>query len=89
MEGRGWNTSVGTATPYGLDIPGIEPWWGGARPSVSVQTDEETHPASSTMGTGSFPGVKRQKRCSDQPPLPSAEVAKGLELYLRLPSVPA
>jgi hypothetical protein len=31
----------------------------GARFSAPVQTDPEAHPASCTMGTGSFPGVKR------------------------------
>jgi len=30
----------------------------GARFSVPVQTGPEAHPASCTMGTGSFPGVK-------------------------------
>ena len=30
----------------------------GARFSAPVQTDPGTHPASCTMGTGSFPGVK-------------------------------
>jgi len=30
----------------------------GARFSVPVQTDPGAHPASCTMGTGSFPGVK-------------------------------
>ena len=31
---------------------------GGARFSAPVQTDPGAHPASCTMGTGSFPGVK-------------------------------
>jgi hypothetical protein len=60
---------VGIATAYGLDGPGIESWWGrdfpylsrqarwGARFSVPVQTGPDAHPASCTMGTGSFPGV--------------------------------
>ena len=48
---------VGIATGYGLDGPGIESRWG-ARFSVPVQTGPGTHPASCTMGTGSFPGVK-------------------------------
>jgi len=46
---------VGIATAYGLDGPGIESRWG-ARFSAPVQTDPEAHPASCTMGTGSFPG---------------------------------
>ena len=44
------------ALPYGLDGPGIEP--GGAIFSAPVQTGPEDHPASCTMGTGSFPGVR-------------------------------
>ena len=49
---------VGIATSYGLDGPGIESRWG-ARFSALVQTGPGAHPASCTMGTGSFPGVKR------------------------------
>jgi hypothetical protein len=48
---------VGIATGYGLDGPGIESQWG-ARYSASVHTGPGAHPASCTMGTGSFPGVK-------------------------------
>ena len=49
-------SSVGVATAYGLDGPGIESlWW--ARFSAPVHTGPEDHPASCTMGTGSFPGV--------------------------------
>ena len=39
------------------------------------------HPASCTMGTGSFPGVKRPGRDVDYPPLSSAEVQERVELY--------
>ena len=53
----GRDSSVGIATGYGLDGPGIESRWGGARFSAHVQTGPGAHPASSTMGTGSFPGV--------------------------------
>ena len=49
--------SVGTATRYGLEGPGIESPVG-ARFSAPIQTGSEAHPASCTMGTGSFPGVK-------------------------------
>ena len=48
---------VGIATGYGLDGPGIESRWG-ARFSAPVQTGPGARPASCTMGTGSFPGVK-------------------------------
>jgi hypothetical protein len=39
----------------------------GARFSAPVQTCPGAHPASSTMGTGSFPGVKRLGRGVDHP----------------------
>jgi len=50
------DSSVGIATGYGLDGPGIETRW--PRFSAPVQTDPGAHPASCTMGTGSFPEVK-------------------------------
>jgi len=53
----------------------------GARIAAPVQTGPGAHPASYTMGTGSFPGVKRPRRDVDNPPLSSAEVKEGVELY--------
>jgi hypothetical protein len=53
----GPGSSVGTATGYGLDGPGIESRWG-EKVSAPVQTGPVAHPASCAMGTGSFPGVK-------------------------------
>jgi len=47
----GRNCSVGIATRYELDGPGIEFWWGDEF-SAYVQTDPGTHPAFCTMGTG-------------------------------------
>ena len=55
MSGPG--SSVGRATGYGLDSPGIESRWG-ARFSAPVQTGPGAHQATCTMCTGSFPGVK-------------------------------
>ena len=54
----GPGSSVGVATGYVLDGPGIESRWGGARLSAPVQTGPGANPASCTMGTGSFPGVE-------------------------------
>jgi hypothetical protein len=54
---RTFSSVVGIATGYGLDGPEIESRWG-ARFSAPVQTGPGAHPASCTMGTGSFPGVK-------------------------------
>jgi hypothetical protein len=61
------DSSTGTATRYGLDGPGIKSRWE-ARFSAPVQTSPGAHPASSTTGTGSFPGVKRPGRGVDHPP---------------------
>ena len=60
------DSSVGIATRYGLDGPGIESRWG-ARFSVSVQTGPGAQPASCTVGIGPFPGVKRPGRVVDHP----------------------
>jgi len=54
----GPGSSIGIVTGYGLDGPGIESFWG-AKFSAPVQTGPGAHPASCTMGTGSFLGVKR------------------------------
>jgi len=48
---------VSIATANRLDGPRIESRWG-SRFSAPVQTVPETHPASCTMGTGSFLGVR-------------------------------
>ena len=57
----------------------------GSRFSTPVQTGSGAHPASYTMGTGSFPGVKRPGRGIDHPPPSSAEVKERVELYLYSP----
>ena len=51
------DSSVGIATRYGLNGPGIESRWG-ARFSAPVQTGPRAHPASYAMGTGSLKGGK-------------------------------
>ena len=53
----GPGSSVGIATGYRLDGPGIESRWG-ARFTAPDQTGPGDHPASCKMGTGSFSGVK-------------------------------
>ena len=84
----GWASSVGIATRCGLDGPGIESRWG-VRFSAPVQTGPGAHPASCTMGTGSFPGVMRPGSGVDHPPRSSAEVKERVELYLCSPSGPS
>jgi hypothetical protein len=46
----------------------------GARFFTHAQTGPGAHPASCTMGTRSFPGVKRPRRGAEHPPSSSAEV---------------
>jgi len=46
----------------------------GARYSATVQVGPGAHPASYTMDTGSFPGVKRPGRKVDHPSPSTAEV---------------
>jgi hypothetical protein len=84
----GRDSSVGIATRYGLDGPGIESLWG-AIFSAPVQTDSEAHPTSYTMGTGSFLGLKRHGSGVGHPPPSSAEVTERIELYLYSPSGPS
>ena len=73
----GQDSSVGIATRYGLDGPGIESQWG-ARFSAPIQTGRGAHPASYTMGTGSLcrGGVKRPGRGVDHPPLLAPRLKK-------------
>jgi hypothetical protein len=51
---------------YDLGVPGIESRCG-AIFSTPVHTVPGAHPAFYTMGTGSFPGVKRPRRDVDIP----------------------
>jgi hypothetical protein len=60
----------------------------GARFSTPVQTGLGAHPASYTVDTGSFPGVKWPVRGVDHPPPSSAKFNGRVELYLYSPSGP-
>ena len=57
-----------------------------ARFSASIHSGPGAHSASCTMGTESFPGVKRPELGVNQPPLSSTEVKEIVELYLYSPS---
>jgi hypothetical protein len=63
----GRDSAVGIATRYRMDGPGIEPRWG-ARFSAPVLTGLGAHPVSYTVGTGTFPEVKRPERGVALPP---------------------
>ena len=83
----GSDSSAGIATRYGLDRLGIESRWG-ARFSALVKTGAGAYPASCTMGTGSFPGVKRPRRGADHPPPSKCRGYGRVGLYLYWPSGP-
>jgi hypothetical protein len=72
IEKHGPGSLVRIATDYELDGPGIESRWGWDFSRTS--TGPGAHPASCTMGTGYFPGIKRPGRGADHPHAPSGEV---------------
>jgi hypothetical protein len=69
----GPGSSVGIATDYGLDRPGIESRWGGDFPHLSRPALGPTQPPR-TMGAGSPGGKERPGRDADPSPPSSAEV---------------
>jgi hypothetical protein len=75
------------STHNGLDGLGIESGVR-ARFSAPVQTGPGAPRASYTMGTGSFPGVKRPGRGADHPHPSTAEVKELVELYIYHPHSP-
>jgi len=58
----------------------------GARFSAPVQTSPGAHPASCTIGTWSFLGVKPSGHGVDHPPSSSAKVKERVQPYLYSPS---
>ena len=61
----------------------------GERFSAPVQTGRGVHLASCTIGTESFPGVKRPERGADNPPPSKCRGHERVELYLYSPSGPS
>ena len=61
----------------------------GARFSALVLTGPGAHPASYTVGTGSYAGVNWLGRGVDHPPPSSTEVKERAELYLYSTSGPS
>jgi hypothetical protein len=85
---RGRDSAVSIATRYGLDGPGDRiPV--GTKFFAPFQTGPGSHPASYTMGIGSFPGVKRLGPGVGHPPPSSTEVKERVELYNCSPSEPS
>jgi hypothetical protein len=78
-------SSVGIATGYGLDGPGIESRWGRDFPHLS-RPALGLHPVSCTMGTGSFPGVESGQGVTLTPhPLLVPRSKNRVQLYLYFP----
>jgi len=60
-----------------------------ARFSATIQTSPGAHPASYTMGTRSFPWVKRRMHSVNQLPTSSAKINNKGQLHLCSSSVPS
>ena len=86
----GPGSSVGIATGYGMDGPGIESRWGTRFFSAPVSIPAlGPHPVSCTMSTESFSGGKeRQGRDADPLPSSSAVGHERVELCLYSPYGP-
>jgi hypothetical protein len=83
----GRDSAVGIATRYGLGGLEIESRWK-ARFSAPVQTGPGAQPASYTMGTVPFPGVKRPGRGVDHPPHLAPRLIFGIkDLFVSIPTV--
>ena len=82
----GPGSSVGIVTGYGLDGPGIESRWGRDF-SAPVQTGPGAQPASCTMVTESFPGVKSGPGRDADPSPPSSDVVMKEKSYTTTPPV--
>jgi hypothetical protein len=80
------DSSVGIATCYGLNGPGIESPLGRDFPHLFRLAGDHTR--SYLMGTGSFPGVMRQRQGADHQPPSSAEVKERVQVYIYSSSGP-
>jgi hypothetical protein len=86
LQGR--DSSVGIATRYGLDGPGIESRWERDFSQPSRPAMGPTQPSVQWV-PGLFSGVMRPGRGVDHPPSSSTRVKESVELYLYSPSGPS
>ena len=82
MSGPGQLSRYSDSLRFGRSGDRIPVW---ARFSAPVQTGPGAYPASFTMGTGSFPGVKRPGRGADHPPPSKCRGQERVGLYLYTP----
>jgi hypothetical protein len=78
----GWDSVVDIATHYGLNGPGIEPWWGRDFPHPPPS---QTWGPPSLLYNGqqvSLPQLKRPGRGIDHPHPSNSEVKERVELHL-------
>jgi hypothetical protein len=82
------DSSVGIATCYRLDDPGIESRW---RVEIfrTPPVLSRAHPTPSTMAIGAFPRVKRPRLGAHHPPPSNTEFKERAELHLYFPSGPS
>jgi hypothetical protein len=85
---RGRDSSVGIATRYGLDGPGVESRWGGDFPHPSRTALEPTQPPVKLV-PGLSRGVKRPGRGADHTPPSKCQGHERVELHLYSPSGPS
>jgi len=79
----GWNSSVGIATHYGMNGPGIESWWGRLFPHLSRPALEPPPPLHLLYnGYRVFLGGKASGAWRWPPTLSSVEVKERAPLYL-------
>jgi hypothetical protein len=82
-----WVSSPFFQVATGWTVRGSNPG-GGARYSAPVQTGPGAHPPSYTMGTESFPGVKRPRHGFDHPPHLESRLKKKIRDIILHPSRP-
>jgi len=85
----GWYSSVGSATPYGLNGPSIDSRWGEIFRTCPDRPREPPRLLLYNAYSVSSPLVKRPGRGVDHSPPSRAEVKERVELYLFSPSVPS
>jgi hypothetical protein len=88
LSSEGRHSSVGIATGYGLDCPGIESRWGREFPHLSRPAVGSTQPPIQWVPCLSR-GLRRPWRGVDHPPPSTADVKERVELYLYSTSGPS